>query len=126
MIDDTDFPAVNRSLLLIQMKQPYVNWANNISDRSKSEKETTHTLENINLEPQSYLIPEISDFEDFESFIDHSWRLLFELQLSGWSTDEKLWPQKRTKKMFNEWFDIKSSSLVIDLWGKDALGYTRD
>ncbi len=105
------------------MKQPYVDWTNSLSDRAESEKENPYTLESINDDPAAYLIPEILDYMDLESFIEHSWVILFELQLSGWSTDESLWPKKRTLKMFKEWFDLRFSSLAIDLWGKEPLSY---
>lgn len=123
MIEDADFPSLNRSLLLLQVKQPYVDWANSLPDQSDSEKEKVLTVEAINEEPIVYLIPEIFDLTDFDLYIEHAWILLFELQLSGWTTNDTLWPKKRSKKMFHEWFEIKCSSLVIDLWGKEPLGY---
>lgn len=124
MIEDFDFPSINRSLLILNMGQPYADWANNLPDRTDGEKETLITVEFLNSEPTTYLIPEVFDDTEFDLYIEHAWILLFELQLSGWTTDKNLWPKKRTLKMFKEWFDIKCSSLVTDLWGKDPLGYS--
>nr|BFD66495.1 hypothetical protein HAGR004_15170 [Bdellovibrio sp. HAGR004] len=118
-----DFPSINRSVLIINLKQPYIEWTKTLPDRTDMEKESPPTVEELNADATSYLIPEMLDDADFETYIEHSWELLFELQLSGWIMDEKLWPKKRTLKMFNEWFDLKCSSLVVDLWGKDPLEY---
>lgn len=118
-----DFPSINRSVLIINLKQPYIEWTKTLPDRTDMEKESPPTVEELNADPATYLIPEMLDDADFETYIEHSWVLLFELQLSGWIMDEKLWPKKRTRKMFNDWFDLKYSSLVVDLWGKDPLEY---
>lgn len=121
MIEDADFPSINRSLITIELKQPYVDWINSLREEEELKKEIFYTVENINDELTSYLIPEILDPQDLEHYLEHAWILLFELQLSGWSLDETLWPKKRTRKMFNEWFEIKCATLVIDLWGRDPL-----
>lgn len=39
---------------------------------------------------------------------------IFEMELSGWSIDENLWPKKRTFKIFREWFEIELHSMVFD------------
>jgi len=122
MDQDLDFPIVNRSVLILRFKQPYADWANKI-DASEGEK-TVSTLETLNSDLNSYLIPEIFDYMDLELFIEKYWIILFELQLAGWTTDKKLWPQKRTLKIFNEWFEWQCGSLVMDLWGKEPIGYT--
>ena len=123
VIEDFDFPSVNRSMMMITVKQPYVDWANSLPDRSADEKKHPHKIESLNEDPICYLIPEIAMYDDFEAYIEHAWIMLFELQLSGWTTDNKLWPQLRTLKMFNDWFDVRCSSLILDLWGKDQLDY---
>jgi hypothetical protein len=35
--------------------------------------------------------------------------------LNNWHTDEKDWIQKRTYKLFTEWFDIEIHSMILDL-----------
>ena len=62
MVSDFDFPQVNRSVMIIYMKQPCVDWTNSLSDRAESEKENPYTLESINDDPAAYLIPEILDY----------------------------------------------------------------
>ena len=81
-------------------------------------------MNELNDEPSSYLIPEIFDEDELDLYLDRIWVLLFESLLAQWSTDESLWPKKRSKKMFSEWFDITLHSLVHDLWSKEKLGYS--
>lgn len=123
MTEDSDFPDINRALLVIQVKQPYVDWTNNLPDRHESEIKQPHTLERINDEPAAYLIPKVRDNEKLDAFVTRKWAQLFEMQLSGWTTDQSLWPKSRTRKMFNDWFDVKISSLIFDLSEKEPLGY---
>jgi hypothetical protein len=49
--------------------------------------------------------------------------MLFELQLSGWIVDESVWRKKKSRKMFNDCFELKFGSIVFDLWSKDPLEY---
>lgn len=119
-----EFPAINRSVLIINTKQPFIDWANSLPDRSEIEIEFPPTLEALNADSTAYLIPEIFDDMDLELYIEKSWILLFEMQLAGWTSDEKLWPKKRSLKVFNDWFGFKCSSLVVDTWGKEPLEYT--
>jgi hypothetical protein len=118
-----DFPSINRSLFVIRLKQPYVDWANALPDRSGTELESPHILEDLNEDAPAYLVPEIADYSEIDLSLDKMWIVLFEEMLSGWTTDEGLWPKKRTRKMFKEWFEITVHSLIKDLWGKEPLEY---
>ena len=40
------------------------------------------------------------------------------MELDGWHTNKKEWPQKRTYKMFKEWFRIDISTAVYDIENK--------
>ena len=35
--------------------------------------------------------------------------------LGGWVRDESLWPKNRTRRMFQEWFEIQMGAMVQDL-----------
>jgi hypothetical protein len=121
---DFELPTLNRSLIIIRVKQPYVDWANQLADRDEAEKASPHTLTSMNEEPRAYLIPEIFDPDELEMYLERSWILIFEMLLSDWTSDQTLWPKKRTFKMFRDWFEIQCSSMVYDLWSKDRLKYT--
>ena len=64
--------------------------------------------------------PSLSSTTDFFDepeikWVEKRWEFFFENVLYGWITEEGLWPKDRTLKMFWSWFDIKISSLVLDL-----------
>jgi hypothetical protein len=35
-------------------------------------------------------------------------------QLDGWYTDESVWPKDRTLKVFQQWFECRLHSVVLD------------
>jgi hypothetical protein len=123
IIESTDLPALNRSILTIEAKQPFVDWLNSIREEEELEGQIVYTVDDVNDELTAYLIPAIFDSTELEDYLDHAWIMLFDLQLSGWMLEEMLWPQKRTRKMFDQWFSCKCSSLVLDMWGKEPLDY---
>jgi len=58
-----------------------------------------------------------SDGEMGENWIALNYKQLFENEFEDWYTDETLWPQKRTRKLFNEWFEVECHSVLIDTVG---------
>ena len=61
--------------------------------------------------------------------MEKRWQILFDGLLFDWLTDDAMWPQNRTVKMFREWIDIEVHSMVWDLademlqvedWGGDG------
>ena len=53
--------------------------------------------------------------EDAVKWVEKHWRMFFEHMLGDWLTDETLWPQKLSLKLFREWFGVEYQSLVWDL-----------
>ncbi len=116
-----EFPNVNRSLLVIQFKQPYLDWANQLPDPPEKGLPDPQVFENFDQEPRAYLIPEIFDEDELEAFFERMWISLFESLLADRVSDEKHWPKKRTMKMFANWFELSFTSTVSDLWSKEPL-----
>jgi hypothetical protein len=44
--------------------------------------------------------------EAIEKWLQRNFDRIFQNELNDWHTDEKDWPQKRTFKIFLEWFGI--------------------
>ena len=101
---------INRSLMILRPKQPFLDWARWLDDESKD-----LTLDSLNEDSTAYLIPEIWQDSDQEKFLQTYYDILFEEQLEGWWTDEVSWPQQRDLKLFLEWFEVEFHSLVFDL-----------
>jgi hypothetical protein len=100
---------INRSLVILKPKRPFLDWA-----RALDEDDKDLTLEQLAEDSTAYLIPELWQDADEETFLKSSYDILFEEQLEGW-TDEADWPQQRDLKMFLDWFEVEFHSLVFDL-----------
>ena len=57
----------------------------------------------------------IEDAESEQEILGHSWPRLFEVMLECWLTDERQWPNNRTRQMFRKWFDIQLCPVIEDL-----------
>ena len=101
---------INRSLVILRPKQPFLDWCMAIDDDDKN-----LTLEELAEDSTAYLIPELWDDSDQQELLDSYYDVLFEEQLAGWWTDEADWPPKRDLKMFLAWFEVEFYSLVFDL-----------
>src|SRR5947209_18551516 len=99
---------VNRGVVVIKPRQPFLDWANSLPDP------TPATLESLREDCIAVLVPDMNDERSVDIYMRRLYRDLFEMHLEGWYTDEALWPQKRTYKTFCEWFDVEYHSMVYD------------
>lgn len=102
---------LNRSAISIQLRQPFVDWINSL-DESGDEQVT---LDEVNLEATTYLIPELEDEQGLEELIDERYFELLENELFSWEDDQNLWPGDMDRALFDEFLDIKLSFMVFDL-----------
>jgi len=103
---------INRSILIVRPKQPYVNWANNCDGGLKL------TLEKHREDSPAFLIPEVESKEDEDRVLKKHFRAIFEYELFGWTTDEDAWPKKRNLETFKKWFEVDFHGIAIDLSDK--------
>jgi hypothetical protein len=102
--------TLNRSAITISYKKPFIDWNNKLTPDMTLD-------ENMLGESKTYLTNGI--FDDAEKLVKKYFKEIFEIELEGMWTDENDWPQKRTFKLFNEWFNYEVSDLVIDLSNKN-------
>jgi hypothetical protein len=104
--------SVNRSVLIIRPKSPYIKWANSCSgDGSEYSREYFETR------CTALLMPKYFFEKEARAYINKTWKEIFEEVLKGWEADEALWPRNRTRKMFGKWFGVESCSMVVDAEG---------
>jgi hypothetical protein len=103
--------TLNRSAMQLICKQPYLDWASSL-DQTQSE---IWTLQQLNDDNDIFMIPQFVDPRDSMKWVVERWHVFFDNMLFDWETDEAMWPQNRTLKMFLEWFDIRIHSLVWDM-----------
>ncbi len=73
------------------------------------------TLEELNEDTTSYLIPEYDDDDHRDRILKKIFKNIFEDQLASWWIDEKDWPVKRDLRIFKQWFDVEFHSIVEDI-----------
>ncbi|MBF0453897.1 MAG: hypothetical protein HQL72_03645 [Magnetococcales bacterium] len=101
--------TINRAILIVKPRTPYLDWVNGLN---QSEKPVTY--DELITEQSVFLIPEVDEGE-LELHVRRHFKTIFENELEGWSLDHGDWPQKRTFKLFKEWFQLEWGSEVYDL-----------
>ena len=100
------YDHIDRSAIIIMAKKPFFDWINTIDP----ENPITKTEED-----NVYLIKEKDDSEEIEKWLKRNFDKIFQNELNDWYTDETVWPQKRTFKLFTEWFEYKTHAIIIDI-----------
>lgn len=100
------YDTINRNAILVKAKKPFYDWINYVDPAFP-------VVDND--EGTTYLIKEIDTREKIESWLKRNFDKIFVNELNNFHTDENDWPQKRTFKIFNEWFMVEISTLIVDL-----------
>lgn len=100
--------TINRTVVTITPKQPYIEWANSFDDDGPE-------LDPSEIHSTALLIPDRYDEFSYEKFIKQNYTEIFELELEAWMADPDVWPEDRNYKTFKEWFDVRVSDTVLDL-----------
>lgn len=107
---------VNRAALILKYKEPAVRWINEVDPSPDS----PHiSIDEANEERTVYLISDddADTSDDVKRWVRRNFRELFETELEDWYEAPHLWPENRTFKMFNEWFEIECHTVLIDTVG---------
>jgi hypothetical protein len=102
--------SVNRTAIVVIPKQPLLDWLNR-EDTDSGDL----TLANIQNEPTVYLIKQCDGEREVRDELAKVCGRIFEEQLNGWLTNPECWPEKRTPRVFHEWFEWSWHTVVIDL-----------
>ncbi len=109
---------INRAAVVLRYKQPYVDWVKTAGPDPIGE----YTLADANDDGEIFLIPSfdspvdpVDGTGDAIKWVEKRWKMFFEHILESWILDESAWPQKRTLKMFREWFEVEYKSMVWDM-----------
>jgi len=101
--------TINRSIAILRIKQPFVDWANELPDA-----EIKSSLDDFKTDCLAILIPDYDTDEEAEGDINEIYEDIFTQILSEWSTEESWWPQDRTNGIFWQWFEVELHSIVMD------------
>ncbi len=101
--------VVNRAVAVIKPRQPYLDWAKSIPGPADDV-----TLDELRTDCTAILIPDFDTPVESEAFIAGLAGDLFEMELEAWDRDPTTWPEDRSYKAFQEWFDVEIHSIVLD------------
>jgi len=101
---------INRALIVVKPKEPLIEWLREIDDA-----DNIGDLAALRLDFTGYLVPEFEDDQELLQILDQFYPFIFETELWSWIQDESAWPIGRNLKMFLEWFEVESHSMVYDL-----------
>jgi len=106
MPEEADFEEafINRNALIIKPLQPFLDWLNAIYPEDP--------VNEVN-EPSIYLIDDSID--DVEKWLKKNYDTFFTMELNDWHTNKKEWPQRRSYKMFRQWFNVDISTMLYDM-----------
>lgn len=102
---------LNRSAISVRLRQPFVDWINSLEDSAGEQV----SLEEVNQEATTYLIPELEDEEALDDLIEERYLDLLENELFSWEEDESLWPGDIDRALFDEFVEVELSFMVFDL-----------
>ncbi len=106
------YSLANRAAVVVTPKQPFFEWVRGCP--FPVQHKTLEAFLNAT-ERTIYLIPEYGMESEAVDFIKNDfYKLIFSVEITSWYRDEKLWPRLTGYKMFNEWFDVKFCSMIID------------
>lgn len=100
------YDSINRNAIVVKPRKPFFDWINYLYPDSPV---TGITEANI------YLVREKDNNDQIEKWIKKNFDQIFVNELNNWHTLENDWPQKRTFKLFKEWFDYEIHSMIYDL-----------
>lgn len=104
----------NRAVAVVLPKQPFVDWINRADPAPDPQRPVL--FDEARDDPNTFLIPCGGDdvIESAEKWINRNWQTIFEQMLDDWYTDDALWPQKRSLKLFREWCEVRLHGTVFD------------
>jgi hypothetical protein len=106
---------VNRAVLILRARPPYVDWANGLRD-----VDPAVTLEAARTGGSAFLVPTFETDAEAVAFVERHASVMFEHELSMWMDDAATWPAVRNAATFHAWFDVEVHDIAVDL-GEDGL-----
>ena len=103
-----DLPTVNRYAVVLAPTEAYLEWA-----RECPERDPELTLELLREDGTVYLIPETNAEPD--NWLRRNYAAMFEHELDAWYTDDAFWPEDRSFKTFQKFFEVRFCSMVFDM-----------
>lgn len=108
MIEATlyDYEMINRNAVMVKAKKPFYDWIHYVDPEFPVVDDDEGTI---------YLIQELQTKQKIENWLKKNFDQIFTNELAAYHTDTDDWPQKRTFKIFKDWFTVEITSMIVDL-----------
>lgn len=103
--------TINRFAVVLRPLQPFVDWANSAPVRGTDDLVSP---EKLRADATVVLTPEMDTVDEALLWLKRFKPQLFEMELDSWCTDRATWPEKRTAREFDLWFELEVHSIVYD------------
>lgn len=99
--------SINRFAIVVRPKEPYLDWARSIDGGARLVRSADQFC--------SVYLAEADENEPPKNVVWRHFAAIFEEQLASWYLDTDTWPARRTRALFDQWFDVRVVDLVFDL-----------
>ncbi len=100
---------LNRDLLVVRPKEPYIEWARTVyDDEPITDEEARNWVD-------AFLLPECDSEEEALDRIAENCDVIFELMLADWVVEPEAWPEDRGWEVFQCWFTFERIETTWDL-----------
>jgi hypothetical protein len=100
---------LNRDILVVRPKEPYVEWAHSVYDGGAVTPDITRDWVN------AFLLPELDSEEEARDWLRENCDVIFELMLRDWVIVPEMWPEDRGWEAFQRWFSYERIETAWDL-----------
>ncbi len=102
--------SLNRTAVIATAKQPFLDWLHSVDPTSQD-----LTLDDLNREPTSYLLPECDSDDEAARHVRRYCKQILAAELDGWWRRPSDWPQDLNFGLFKRWFAWQYHSVILDL-----------
>ena len=100
------YDTINRNAVAVKAKKPFYDWINYVDPDYPVVDNDEGTI---------YLVKELDTKAKLENWLKKHFDEIFTNELNNYHTNQPEWPQKRTYKVFKEWFSVDICSMVVDM-----------
>ena len=111
---------INRSAIILKYKPPAIAWINKADPYND---DPGITIDFVNQDRTIFLISDDDgDGPDaVQRWVKRNYEQLFINELGSWYTDPSLWPSPLDYRLFQDWFDVESHSMIVDTLDEDIV-----
>lgn len=100
--------STDKSILIVIPKSPFRDW---VIAAMAVEKVEERLFSDSNV----YLVTSLEEDDDEQKYLDTHYSRIFENELASWLALPSAWPKERTRKVFDEWFDVQFLTCVYSI-----------